>query len=66
MDNLYVFHGPHVDMRPHDLLDDTWMLTPAGSKNPLVIGSHKQIMDEYDRVNTTGIIPDYQYLYNKK
>lgn len=65
MDNLYVFTGPSVDMRPHDLLDDTWMLTLAGSKNPLVIGSRQQIMSEYDRINATGIIPDYQYLRQK-
>lgn len=64
--SLYIFRGLYVDMHPHDLSNDTWMLTLAGSKNPLVIGSRKQIMDEYDRVNTTGIIPDYQYLYNKK
>lgn len=65
MDNLYVFFGLFVDMHPHDLLDDTWMLTPAGTKKPLVIGSREQIMDEYDRINATGIIPDYQYLRKK-
>lgn len=63
--NLYVFHGPYVDMRPHYLLDKTWMLTLAGSRKPLVIGSYQQIINEYDRINTTGIIPDYTYLQKK-
>ena len=60
-----VFRGQYVDMRPHDLLDDTWMICLAGSRQPLVIGTRNQILDEYDKINTSGIIPDYTKTHKK-
>lgn len=59
-DYTHVFKGRYVDMRPHDLGDDTWMLCRAGTRTPLVIGSREQILDEYDKTEHSGIIKSYK------
>lgn len=55
-----VLRGKTVDMRIHDLQDDTWMLCRAGTQQPIVIGTRGQIMAEYDMVESSGVIPDYK------
>lgn len=59
-DYPHVFKGRYVDMRPHDLSDDTWMLCRAGTRIPLVIGSREQILDEYDQTKQFGVIKSYK------
>lgn len=54
-----VLRGVYVDMRIHDLKDDTWMLCKAGTRTPLVIGTRSQILDEYDQTEQTGVIREY-------
>ena len=43
-DYTRIFKGRIVDMRLHDL----------------VIGSRESILKEYDKVNETGVIPQYK------
>lgn len=57
-----VLRGRVVDMRVHDLEDDTWMICRSGSRAPVVIGSKEQIMTEFDKINESGVIPDYKNL----
>lgn len=58
-DYTHVFKGKYVDMRPHDLEADTWMLCRAGTRIPLVIGTRAQILNEYDQTEESGVIKSY-------
>lgn len=46
-----VFKGKNVDIRPHDLKDDTYMLCRTGTREPLQIGTYEQILEKYDEMN---------------
>lgn len=58
-DYVKIFKGRIVDMRLHDLEDDTWMLCEHDTTVPIVIGSRESILEEYDKINESGVIPQY-------
>lgn len=60
MEEAKIFRGRYVNMRLHDLEDDTWMLCRTDTGEPLVIGTKAQILEEYDQTEATGIIKNYK------
>ena len=58
-DYTRIFKGRYVDMRLHDLEEDTWMLCEHDTTVPIVIGSRESIIIEYDKINASGEIPKY-------
>ncbi len=60
MEEAKIFRGRYVNMRLHDLEDDTWMLCRTDTGEPLVIGTRAQILEEYDQTEATGIIKNYK------
>lgn len=50
-ENVTVFKGRKVDMRPHYLDEDSWELVKHGTREILMVGTREQIMGEYDRIN---------------
>ena len=47
-----VFRGRNVSIKPHDLIDHTWMVIDAASGNPICIGSQEQALAVYDLLNS--------------
>lgn len=56
------FWGKYVDVRKHwswSESNDIWELLKHESQEPLVIGSREFILEEYDKINESGVIPRY-------
>lgn len=60
MEEAKIFRGRYVNMKLHDLEDDTWMLCRTDTGEPLVIGTRAQILEEYDQTEQSGVIKAYK------
>lgn len=60
MEEAKIFRGRYVNMKLHDLEDDTWMLCRTDTGEPLVIGTRAQILEEYDQTEQSGVIKTYK------
>lgn len=47
----HTFRGSVVDMRPHDLEDNTWSLLHHGTRDIILVGTLEQIQQKYDELN---------------
>jgi hypothetical protein len=52
-DTTDVLRGPKVNARRN--WDGNWILENSKTRKPLLIGTKKQILEQYDRLNKTTI-----------